>query len=75
MIFFQFQITYASVSIAFPQPGKMAKAISFEITFAQKESHSEKVALAQQISQIVEKTQIKEPSSSNSFSFTSQIPG
>lgn len=71
IIFFQFQITSAFVPIAIPQPaGKMAKAISFEIAFAQKKSHSEEITLSQQVSQIAEKTQIEKPTSSYTFSFT-----
>lgn len=72
LTFFRFQITSASVSVAIPQPtGKMAKTISFEIAFAQEESYPEEIALAQQVSQVAEKTQIEKPASSNTFSFPS----
>jgi len=50
----------------------MAKIVSLEITFTpQKESHSKEIALAQQVPQDFEETQIKEPASQNTFSFSS----
>jgi len=53
----------------------MAKTVSFEIAFApQKESHPKKIVLAQQVPQDLEKTQIEESTSQDTFS-SSQIPG